>query len=86
MLRRVMLAVSASDRIQEIVTTAPVARDVVTRFVAGATQDDALRVTEKYRMTSHDTIHYEATIEDGKVFTKPWTTIIGPGEDRGAPG
>jgi proline dehydrogenase len=40
-----MLAVSASDRIQEVVTTAPVARDVVARFVAGATQDDALRVS-----------------------------------------
>jgi proline dehydrogenase len=46
-LRRVMLAVSASDRIRDIVTTAPVARDVVARFVAGATQDDALRVTEQ---------------------------------------
>jgi proline dehydrogenase len=46
-LRRVMMAVSASDRIQQIVTTAPVARDVVARFVAGATQDDALRVTDQ---------------------------------------
>jgi proline dehydrogenase len=44
-LRRVMLAVSASDRIRDVMTTAPVTRDVVTRFVAGATQDDALRVT-----------------------------------------
>jgi hypothetical protein len=24
-------------------------------------------------MTNHDTIQYSATIEDGKVFTKPWT-------------
>jgi proline dehydrogenase len=46
-LRRVMLAVSASDRMRDIVTTAPIARDVVTRFVAGATQDDAVRVTEQ---------------------------------------
>jgi proline dehydrogenase len=44
-LRRVMLAVSASDRIRDVVTTAPFTRDVVARFVAGATQDDALRVT-----------------------------------------
>jgi proline dehydrogenase len=46
-LRRVMLAVSASNRMRDIVTTAPIARDVVTRFVAGATQDDAVRVTEQ---------------------------------------
>ena len=47
MLRRVMLAVSASGRMRDIVTTAPIARDVVARFVAGATQDDAVRVTEQ---------------------------------------
>ena len=47
MLRRVMLAVSASDRIRDIVTKAPIARDVVTRFVAGAHADDAVRVTEQ---------------------------------------
>jgi proline dehydrogenase len=46
-LRRVMLAVSASDRIRDAMTTAPVTRDVVARFVAGATQDDALRVTRE---------------------------------------
>jgi proline dehydrogenase len=44
-LRRVMLAVSASDQIRTVVTTAPVAAGVVARFVAGDTQDDALRVT-----------------------------------------
>jgi proline dehydrogenase len=46
-LRRAMLAVSGSDRIRDIVTTAPLTRDVVARFVAGATQDDALRVTSE---------------------------------------
>ena len=47
MLRRVMLAISASDRIQELVTSAPYARDVVARYVAGPGQDDALRVTRQ---------------------------------------
>ena len=47
MLRRVLMAVSASDRMEKIVTTAPIARDVVARFVAGATQDDALGVTRQ---------------------------------------
>jgi proline dehydrogenase len=46
-LRRVLMAVSASDRMEKIVTTAPVARDVVARFVAGAAQDDALGVTRQ---------------------------------------
>jgi proline dehydrogenase len=46
-LRRMMLAVSASDRIRDVITTAPLTRDVVTRFVAGATQDDALRATSE---------------------------------------
>ena len=49
MLRRVLLAVSGSDRIRDVVTTAPYARDVVTRFVPGAGQDDALRATRELR-------------------------------------
>ncbi len=44
--------------------------------MAGDFHSDALHVTERYRMTDHDTIQYEATIEDGKVFTKPWTIDI----------
>ena len=41
--------------------------------MAGDFHSDALRVVERYRMTGADTIDYEATIEDSKVFTKPWT-------------
>src|SRR5215471_18619559 len=44
-----MLAVSASDGIRDVVTSAPVARDVVARYVAGLTTDDALRVTRELR-------------------------------------
>jgi hypothetical protein len=40
--------------------------------MAGDFHSDALHVVERYRMTDHDTIEYEATIEDSKVFTKPW--------------
>ena len=47
MLRRLMLAVSASDRLKGVMTTAPVARDVVARYVAGAEAADALRVTQQ---------------------------------------
>jgi hypothetical protein len=44
--------------------------------MAGDFHSGALHVVERYRMTSHDTIQYEATIEDSKVFTKPWTINV----------
>lgn len=47
MLRRALLAASASDRIRRLITTAPVTRDVVARFVAGHTADEAITVTRR---------------------------------------
>jgi hypothetical protein len=44
--------------------------------LAGDFHSDALHVVERYRMTDPDTIEYEATIEDSKVFTKPWTISL----------
>jgi proline dehydrogenase len=44
-LRRALLAVSASKRIHQLLVGAPFTRDVVARFVAGGSADDALRVT-----------------------------------------
>jgi hypothetical protein len=44
--------------------------------MAGDFHSDALHVVERYRMTDRDTIQYEATLEDSKVFTKPWTINI----------
>ena len=44
--------------------------------MAGDFHSDALHVVERYRMTTPDTIQYEATIEDAKVFTKPWTISL----------
>jgi hypothetical protein len=41
--------------------------------MAGDFHSDALHVVERYRMTDADTIQYEATIEDSKVFNQPWT-------------
>ena len=41
--------------------------------MAGNFHSEALHVVERYRMTDSDTIQYQATIEDSKVFTKPWT-------------
>ncbi len=40
--------------------------------MSGNFHSDALHVVERYTRTSLDTLRYEATIEDPKVFTKPW--------------
>ncbi len=47
MLRRVLLAASASQRVRDLITTAPVTRSVVRRFVAGAAASDAIAVVER---------------------------------------
>lgn len=45
MLRSVILAAARSARLERLVVTAPVSRDIVRRFVAGPDTADALRVT-----------------------------------------
>jgi len=44
--------------------------------MAGDFHSDALHVVERYRMTGPDTIQYEATLDDSKVYTKPWTISL----------
>jgi len=39
---------------------------------AGNFHSDALHVVERYTPRSGDTLTYEATIEDPKVFSRPW--------------
>ena len=39
---------------------------------AGDFHSDALHVVERYTRTGPETINYEATIEDAKVFSRPW--------------
>ena len=45
MLRRMLLAASGSDRTRQLITSAPVTRGVVARYVAGETTADAVEVT-----------------------------------------
>jgi proline dehydrogenase len=47
MFRSVILAAARSARVERLVETAPISRDVVGRFVAGTTTEDALRVTRE---------------------------------------
>ena len=44
--------------------------------MAGNFHSEALHVTERYTMADADTINYAATIEDAKVFTRPWTIRV----------
>jgi hypothetical protein len=39
---------------------------------SGDFHSEALHIVERYTRTGPDTIAYEATIEDPKVFTRPW--------------
>ena len=53
----------------------------------GFPHSDQLRVEEKYRRTSYDTLEATLTIIDPKVFKKPWTTSgkisLSPGSELG---
>jgi proline dehydrogenase len=47
MLRKVILAAAGSTRVERLVESAPVSRNVVRRFIAGTGADDALRCTHQ---------------------------------------
>ena len=42
----------------------------------GSFHSDALRVVERFTFVDANTIRYQATIDDPKVFTRPWTLAL----------
>ena len=54
--------------------------------MAGNFHSEALHLVERYTMLDPDTVQYEVTIEDPKVFTRPWKISMPlyrqPGVDR----
>jgi hypothetical protein len=42
---------------------------------AGNFFSDAVHIVEQFTLVDADTIHYEARIEDPKVYTRPWTMV-----------
>jgi hypothetical protein len=49
-----------------------VATNVATQRVRAIPQSEQLHVVERFTRVDENTINYEATIEDPKVFTAPW--------------
>ena len=44
--------------------------------IVGDFHSDAMRVVERFTVVDADTIDYEATIEDPKVYTRPWKIVF----------
>jgi hypothetical protein len=43
----------------------------------GTPGSEELRVVERLTLIDKDTLHYSATVEDPKVFARPWTIVFG---------
>ena len=42
----------------------------------GIPQSESMKVTERFTRTDANTINYTVTIDDPKVYTKPWTVSL----------
>ncbi|HEV2891541.1 MAG TPA: proline dehydrogenase family protein [Frankiaceae bacterium] len=91
MLRRTILAASRAPRLREAISTMPVSRDVVRRFVAGETTEDAVRVARELvdagLLVSLDHLG-EDTTEAGhaEAVTKAYLTLLRALDDDGLTG
>jgi hypothetical protein len=53
-----------------------IATSAATGRIRGIPQSDAMRVVERFTRVDADTINYTVTIEDPKVYSKPWTVAL----------
>ena len=53
-----------------------IATSAATGRMRGIPQTDAMRVVERFTRVDADTIDYVVTIEDAKVYTRPWTVAL----------
>ena len=58
-----------------------IATNAASGRIRGVPHSDALRLVERFTRADADTIAYEVTIEDPKVYTRPWTVAIPLGRD-----
>lgn len=91
MLRRTILAASRSPKLREAVSTMPVSREVVRRFVAGETTEDAVRVTRTLvgqgLLVSLDHLGEDTTeVGHAEAVTKAYLTLLQRLDDAGLTG
>ena len=82
MLRQALLALSASNHARSLIMATPLTREVVARFVAGETADDALTVTERLtgdgRLVTIDFLGEDTTDpEQAAVVAQEYITLLG---------
>jgi hypothetical protein len=53
-----------------------VATSAATGRIRGIPQSESMRVVERFTRIDADTINYSVTIDDPKVYTKPWTVAL----------
>ena len=53
-----------------------IATSAATGRIRGIPQSEALKVTERFTRVDANTINYTVTIDDPKVYTKPWTVAL----------
>jgi hypothetical protein len=53
-----------------------IATSAATGRIRGIPQSESLHVVERFTRTDENTIDYRVTIEDPKVYTKPWTVSL----------